>query len=517
MPRCSENRASGARRVARQLQRARLPLRASAALHGAGGAIGSGETEWPQMDLTRTQRYLPWIVATSLFMEQLDSTIVNTGIPSMAASLGVTPLSLKAVVTSYILALAVSIPVSGWLAERFGSRRIFLFALGLFTVSSVLCGMAPNASLLVAARVPQGVAAAMMMPVGRSAVVRSFPKSELLRVMNFIIIPALIGPLLGPTVGGLIVHWLSWRDIFFVNVPVGLVALWLGHKFMPDYRNETPQPLDIVGMALFGTGAALLSWLLEVFGEHTLPALQMVVLLLLSVTLLLAYGWHALQTPFPLLRLDVFKVRTFRISVLGGFVTRLGVGGLPFLLPLLYQLGLGLPAWESGLLMMPAAAAAMFMKVLSSSLLRRFGYRQVLVVNTVLIACGIACYSLIGPGTSVWIIVPIGLALGFFNSLQFSSMNTMAYADIEANDAAMASTIASTLQQMSLSFGLATASLITVFFLADLPQSDHVAVTRALHHGFLAMAAVTLVSSLSFWGLRKNDGESVSKGAPQAA
>jgi MFS family permease len=346
--------------------------------------------------------------------------------------------------------------------------------------------------------------------------VRTFPKSELLRVMNFIIIPALIGPLLGPTVGGLIVHWLSWRDIFFVNVPVGLAALWLGHKYMPDYRNEAQQPLDVMGLVLFGTGAALLSWLLEVFGEHDLPGLQMAVLLALAATLLLAYGWHARQTPFPLLRLDVFKARTFRVAVLGGFVTRLGVGGMPLLLPLLYQLGLGLPAWESGLLMMPAAAAAMFMKVLSSSLLRRFGYRQVLVVNTVLIAGAIACYALIAPGSPIWAIVAIGLALGLFNSLQFSSMNTMAYADIEQADAAMASTVASTLQQMSLSFGLASASLITGFFLAELPQSDHEAVTQALHHGFLALSAITLVSSLSFWALRTDDGESVSKGVASA-
>jgi len=466
------------------------------------------------MDSLLTRRYLPWIVATALFMEQLDSTIVNTGIPAMAASLGVTPLSLKAVVTSYILSLAVSIPVSGWLADRFGSRRIFLFALGMFTVSSVLCGLAPNASLLVAARVPQGVAAAMMMPVGRTAVVRTFPKSDLLRVMNFIIIPALIGPLLGPTVGGLIVHWMSWRDIFFVNVPVGLAALWLGRRFMPDYRSESPPPLDVVGLVLFGSGVALLSWLLEVFGEHSVPPLQIAVLFLLAAALLVAYWWHATQLPFPLLRLGVFKVRTFRISVLGGFVTRLGIGGLPFLLPLLYQLGLGLPAWESGLLMMPAAASAMFMKLMSSRLLRRFGYRQVLVVNTVLIACGIATFSLIGPGTPIWAIVPLGLALGLFNSLQFSSLNTMAYADIDAPDASMASTVASTLQQMSLSFGLAVASLVTAFFLADLPQSDHLAVTRALHHGYLTMAGLTLVSSLAFWGLRKNDGESVSKGEP---
>jgi EmrB/QacA subfamily drug resistance transporter len=469
------------------------------------------------MDLARTQRFLPWIVATALFMEQLDSTIVNTGIPAMAASLGVTPLSLKAVATSYLLSLAVCIPMSGWLSETFGSRRVFMFALTMFTVSSILCGIAPNATFLVAARVPQGIAAAMMMPVGRSVIVRTFPKSELLRAMNFVIIPALIGPLLGPTVGGLIVHWLTWRDIFFVNVPVGIVALWAARRYMPDYRGEHPRPLDVVGLVLFGTGAALLSWLLEVFGEHHLPGPEIGALFVLAVALLCAYGWHALRVPHPLLRLGLFRARTFRISVLGGFVTRLGIGGMPLLLPLLYQLGLGFPAWVSGLLMMPAAAAAMFMKVLSANLLRRFGFRQVLVVNTVLIACTISLYSLVGPGTPIWAIVPLGLCMGLVNSLQFSSMNSMAYADIEQADAAMASTIASTLQQMSLSFGLAIASLVTAFYLDDLPQSDREAVRVALHHGFLTLAAITFVSSASFWGLRRDDGESVSRGAAQAA
>ena len=459
-----------------------------------------------------TKRYLPWVVATALFMEQLDSTIVNTAIPAMAHSLGVTPLSLKAVVTSYTLSLAVCIPLSGWLAERFGSRRVFLWALAMFTLSSVLCGLAVSAPMLVAARVPQGIAAAMMMPVGRMAIVRTFAKGELLLAMNFVIIPALLGPLLGPTVGGLIVHWASWREIFFVNLPVGLAALWFGHKHMPDYHGDAARPLDVRGLLLFGGGAGLLSWLLEIFGEHDLAGGEMWALFGVALVLFLAYGWHAHSAPYPLLRLSLLRTRTFRVAVLGGFVTRLGVGGMPFLLPLLFQLGLGLPAWQAGLLMMPAAAAAMVMKVVSTALLRRFGYRQILVVNTVLVAITMASYALVTPATPIIAIVMLGLVMGLFNSLQFSSMNTMAYADIEERDVSMASTMASTLQQMSLSFGLACGSLATGYYLADLPQTDRVAVLEALHYAFVSLAGLTLVSSLSFRALHSGDGDNVSRG-----
>lgn len=464
------------------------------------------------MDLTTTKRYLPWLVASALFMEQLDSTIVNTAIPAMADSLGTTPLSLKAAVTGYLLSLTVCIPVSGWLAERFGSQRIFLLAVALFTVSSILCGLAVNSTMLVAARILQGIAAAMIIPVGRIAIVRTFPKGELLRAMNFVIIPALLGSLLGPTVGGLIVHWLSWHYIFFINVPVGLLVLWLAHRHMPNYRSETPCPLDVRGWLLFVSGIGVLSWLLEIFGEHQLNTGQVLGLLTVSLALLAGYGWHALRAPFPLLRLALLSTRTFRVSLLGGFITRLGAGGMPFLLPLFYQLGLGLPVWQSGLLMVPAAAAAMGMKAISSVMLRRFGYRRVLIANTMLLACTIASYAMIGAGTPIFVIVFIGLLMGLFNSLQYASMNSMAYADIGTADTAMASTMASTMQQMSLSFGLACASLVTGFYLADLPQTDHVVVTAALHHAFLTLSGLTLLSSLSFWTLRAHDGESVSRG-----
>ena len=469
-------------------------------------------TSTPQQTEHIVKRYVPWVVAIALFMEQLDATIINTAVPTMAGSLGVTPLSLKAVVTSYILSLAVCIPISGWMADRYGTRRVFSAAVAIFTISSILCGLSMNVPMLVAARLLQGMGAAMMMPVGRLVIIRTFPKSELLAAMNFVIIPALIGPLLGPTVGGLIVHWLSWRVIFFVNVPVGLAAQWLIYRYMPDYHGEKHRPLDIAGLVLFGAGTALLSWLLEIFGEHQLDITSAGVLFVLALALLGAYGWHARHIQFPILRLSLFRVRTFRVSVIGGFITRLGIGGLPFLLPLLYQLGMGLPAWQSGLLMMPATLAAMGMKFFSSTILRRFGFRRVLTANTVLIGTTICLFSGVSASTPIPLIVLLSLTQGFFNSLQFSSINSMAYADVRHTDSSMASTIASSLQQLSMSFGLACGSLVTAWYLGDLPQSDRIAVTQALHHAFLTLGVITILSSLSFWTLRPNDGENVSQG-----
>lgn len=468
------------------------------------------------MENSTIKRYLPWVVAIALFMEHLNATILNTAIPAIAASLDVTPLSLKAVVTSYVLSLAVGIPVSGWMADRFGTRRVFGAAVGIFTLASILCGLAWNAPMLVAARILQGIGAAMMLPVGRLAIVRTFPKSELLAAMNFVIIPALIGPLLGPTIGGLIVHWLPWQAIFLVNVPVGLVALWMIKNHMPDYRSGNSPPLDIIGLVLFGCGIALLSWVLEIFGEHFLDATLVGILLGLSFSLLAAYGWHARHHIHPLLQLSLFKTRTFRVAVAGGFITRLGLGGMPFLLPLFYQIGLGFPAWQSGLLMMPAAAAAMFMKVISIRVLKNFGYRSVLIVNTLMIGLTIMLFATVDRATAIGWIVAISLAQGFFNSLQYSSMNSMAYADVSDEQASMASTIASSLQQLSISFGLAFASIVAGWYLGDVSQSNQLAVTNALHYAFITLGCLTIISSLSFWSLRKNDGDNISRGVNQA-
>jgi len=470
----------------------------------------------PQVSAEAIKLYLPWVVATALFMEQLDSTIVNTAVPAMAASLGVEPLSLKAVVASYIVSLAVGIPISGWIADRFGTRRVFSSAVALFTLASIACGLSVNVTMLIAARILQGLGAALMTPVGRLAIVRTFAKSELLVAMNLVIVPALIGPLLGPTVGGLIVHWVSWRQIFFVNVPIGIAALLIIRRYMPDYRGESRRPIDFVGLVLFGSGMAILSWLLEIFGEHDISALEGLSMLLLALALLAAYVWHARQIAHPLIQLALFKIRTFRVSVWGGLVTRLGIGGMPFLLPLLYQLGLGMPAWESGLLTMPSAAAAMGMKILSSKILRRWGFRTVLIFNTILVGTTICVFSTVTPATPLALIVLIALAQGLFNSLQFSAVNGMAYADIAPTDSSMATSIASTMQQLSLSFGLAAGSLLAGWYLGSVSQSDAAAVTRALHLTFLTVGALTMLSSLAFWTLRPGDGDNVSRGKAPA-
>jgi len=270
---------------------------------------------------------LPWLVAVAFFMESLDTTILNTAVPAVAEALHVGPLAMKAVLASYTLALAVFIPISGWMADRFGTRRVFASAIGLFTLGSLLCGLCSNIHLLVACRVVQGMGGAMMVPVGRLTLVRSFAKADLLRVMSFVSVPALVAPMLGPVAGGLIVGYAHWRVIFFLNIPIGLLGLVMVYLHLPDFREEHIHKLDFVGLVLFGSGIALLSYVLEVFGEHELSGREMTGLLAVSGSLLAAYWVHARQLQFPLLNLRLFDIRTFRVSVNGSFFTRLGIGG----------------------------------------------------------------------------------------------------------------------------------------------------------------------------------------------
>ncbi len=436
------------------------------------------------------KRLLPWLVAVAFFMESLDTTILNTAVPVIAKALAVTPLSMKSVLASYTLSLAVFIPISGWMADRFGTRRVFASAIGIFTLGSCLCGISSDIHLLVACRVLQGCGGAMMVPVGRLTLVRTFPKSELVRAMSFVAIPGLIGPMLGPLAGGFIVGYFHWRAIFFLNIPVGIAGLVLVYLHLPDYREKDTKPLDVVGLILFGSGIALLSYVLEIFGEHALHTGEVLGLLAISLALIFGYGLHPppARTVFPLLQLGLFRIRTFAAAVGGSFVTRLGIGGVPFLLPLLYQVGLGLTPIQSGLLIMPQAAAAMSTKFLMPKILERVGYRGVLISNTVILGVLLMLFATIGPGTPIWLIVLQAFCYGALTSTQYTSMNTLVYADVPQNKASNASSIASTMQQLSLSFGVAAAGLTTVFFVPDSARSNPGEMIRGLHEAFLVSA-----------------------------
>ena len=444
-------------------------------------------------------------------MEALDTTILNTAVPTIALALGVSPLSMKAVLASYTLSLAVFIPISGWIADRFGTRRVFACAIGLFTIGSILCGLATDIHWLVASRILQGCGGALMLPVGRLTMVRTFAKSELIRAMSFVAVPGLIGPMLGPLAGGRIVEHFHWSVIFFVNVPIGLIGLYLVYRHLPDFREERSWPLDIVWLILFGSGIALLSYVLEVFGEHTLSGREMLGLVAISVLLLAGYGLHTTRMAHPLLRLMLFRIRTFRAAVSGSFFTRLGIGGIPFLFPLPYQVGFGFSAIQSGLLMMPQALAAMSLKLLMPRILTRFGYRQVLISNTVILGVLILLFATIGAQTPVWLIAVQLFCFGFFTSLQYTSMNTLVYADVTEAQTSSASTIASTAQQMSISFGVACASLVTAIFIPDRFHADAAQMIHGIHQAFVVLGGLTVISAMVFVRLKREDGDAVSR------
>jgi EmrB/QacA subfamily drug resistance transporter len=418
---------------------------------------------------------------------------------------------MKAVLSSYTLSLAVFIPISGWMANRFGTRRVFASAIGIFTLGSFLCGISNNIHLLVACRVLQGCGGAMMLPVGRLTMVRAFAKSELIAAMSFVAIPGLIGPMLGPLLGGLIIGYFHWSVIFFVNIPIGLCGLYMVYRHLPNYREQRNFPLDIIGLVLFGSGISLLSYVLEVFGETTLSGREILGLLAMSAALLCAYGLHTLRSAHPLLRLGLMKIRSFRVAVTGNLFTRLGIGGIPFLLPLLYQVGLGFTPIQSGLLIMPQAFAAMSLKLTMPLILRKFGYRRVLIANTIVLGSLILLFSTIEAATPVWVIVAMAFTFGFLTSLQYTSMNTLAYADVNEKEASGASTIASTVQQLAVSFGIAAASLAAALFIPDRMRATAPELIHGIHLAFVFLGVLTIVSTIVFNELRSGDGDAVSR------
>ena len=449
-------------------------------------------------------RVVPLIVAVALFMENMNSTVIATSLPAIARALGTNPLALKLAVTSYLLALAIFIPASGWMADRFGARNVFRIAICVFVLGSIGCALSRSLDEFVLARILQGAGGAMMTPVGRLILVRSIDKRLLVNAMALVTIPALVGPICGPPLGGFITTYASWHWIFIINVPIGLVGVVMTTRYIADMPVERPAPFDFVGFVLSGLGIGGLAFGFSVMGLAFLPTSVVAALIGVGAISAAAYVLHARRAPAPILDLRLFKFATFRASIFGGFMFRLGIGALPFLLPLLLQIGFDLTPFQSGLITFTGALGSMFMKAAVARVLKRFGYRPVLVYNSLISAAFLAACAGFLPGVPFAAIVAVLLAGGFFRSLQFTAVNTIAYAEIEAPLMSRATTLVSVGQQLALSTGVAVGALV-------------VEITLRLKHGttmgaadfppaFLVVGALTAAACLVFLRLPPDAG-----------
>jgi len=403
-------------------------------------------------------RTVALIIASAMFMEQLDGTILATALPAMAESFDVSPLHMSVALTSYMLSLAVFIPASGAIADRYGSRNVFRAAIALFTVGSILCGLSGNLSLLVLSRLLQGIGGAMMVPVGRLVLLRSVPKSELVSAMSWLLVPALIGPVVGPPLGGFIVTWVSWRWIFYINVPIGLAGMWLATKFIPDIRIPDKVRFDKLGFVLSGVSLSCLVFGLEMASRGATSMAGSTGLMMGGLIVGAIYVWHSKRTTNPILDLSLMRFTTFRLSVIAGSLTRITAGSVPFLLPLMMQLGFGLSAAHSGVITFVSALGAMLMKATAAPVLRWWGFRATLVWNGVLSMVCVALCAAFRPEWPLWIIYVVLLFSGFFQSLQFSAYNTVAYADVPSERFSSATSFYTTFQQLMLSLGICVAA-----------------------------------------------------------
>ncbi len=455
------------------------------------------------------------IIATALFMENMDGTVLATSLPAIASDLHEDPIVLKLALTSYMLTLAVFIPASGWVADKLGARTVFCSAIIVFTLGSVLCGASSTLAELIGARVFQGLGGAMMVPVGRLVLLRSVPKSEMVDSLAYLTVPALIGPVVGPPLGGFITTYFHWRWIFWINVPIGLLGIVLTLRFIANVREQDVGRFDVKGFFLSGGGLLSLVFGLTVIGRSIVPAGVVVGLVAIGVLLLALYVAHARRTADAILDLNLLKLPTFVSGVVGGFLFRLGIGAIPFLMPLLLQIGFGLSPFQSGSLTFAAAAGAMAMKFSAARLIKHFGFRTILVGNAVISAVFLASYGLIGAHTPHWLIFMGLLIGGFFRSLEFTALNAIGYADVSQARMSKATSFASVSQQMSSAVGVALAAASVQGL--QWGFGDATLAPRDMQLSFFVVAAVTAASVFVFARLKPDAGAEVSGRAVAAA
>jgi EmrB/QacA subfamily drug resistance transporter len=471
------------------------------------------------------QRLIPLIVATALFMENMDSTVIATSLPAIAADIGTSPLTLKLAITSYLLSLAVFIPASGWTADRFGARMVFAIAVGVFMLGSIGCALSSSVNDFVIARIVQGMGGAMMTPVGRLVLLRSIDKSALVNAMAWVTVPALVGPVIGPPLGGFITTFFSWHWIFLINIPIGLLGIFMALKYIDPIRSEAPERFDLYGLVLAGIGLGGIAFGLSVAGLNLLPWSVVGALVAIGSISMTLYVIHARRTGSPVLDFSMLRLATLRAAIIGGFLFRLGIGALPFLLPLLMQVGFGLSPFQSGLVTFSSAVGAMGMKTLAARIIRTFGFRNMMTVNAVVSSFFLAACALFTSTTPLLLIMIILVVGGFFRSLQFTAINTVAYAEVEPAQMSRATTLVSVNQQLALSAGVAVGAFsveTTMWFRHATELSADV-----FAPAFLVVALISAVSCWFFWQMPDDAGHEISgrkaveissrKGAAQAA
>ncbi len=458
-------------------------------------------TSTPAAELSPIKNKLLWLVSLGFFMQTLDGTIVNTALPAMAAELGGSPLQMHSVIVAYSLAMAVLIPASGWLADKFGTRRVFMSAIALFVLGSVLCALSPNLKLLVASRVIQGLGGALLLPVGRLAVLRAFPREQFIRAISFVAIPGLVGPLIGPTLGGWMVEFASWHWIFWVNVPVGLIGLWAASKYMPVGEKMPPRSFDLLGYLMLAAGMALVSLAVEGMASGGARGASSLIMLVFGLACLSGYWLHALRKPDPLFAPELFTVRTLRVGLLGNLFSRLGSSAMPFMMPLVLQVCLGFSPMHAGMMMLPTVLGSMAMKRFVTRIIHRHGYREVLVANTGILALLIASFALISPHVPIPLLIVQLAIFGAINSLQFSAMNTVTLKDLMPIFASSGNSLLSMVQMLSMGMGVAVAGAVLAGLQAHFGSATPGDTLWAFRGTFIVMGLLTLAATVLFMQL----------------
>jgi EmrB/QacA subfamily drug resistance transporter len=448
---------------------------------------------------------VPAIIGSALLMQTLNATVIANALPAMAKTFNVEPLRLNIAITVYLLSSAIFLPLSGWLADRFGARRVFMTSIVLYAAGSIACGLSNSLWSLVLARFAQGAAGATLMPVGRLVLLRTTPKSELVGALSVVTMPALLGPVFGPVLGGAIVTFADWRWIFFMNLPIAIIGLFLVYRHVPEVREQDAPPVDIPGILLTGVGLASLIFGFENLGRDALSPWAVTGLFAAGLGGLAVYGWHAARTPHAVVNLAIFRNRTFSASVIGGGFMRVAMGANPFLLAMLLQVAFGMSAFAAGTMTFISAVGALVMKTTAPPILRRFGFRSVLLVNAVIVGASFMAYALFRPSWPHWAMMLVLGVGGFFRSLQFTSLNGMAYAEIEQDQMSRAATTSSMIQQLVQSIGIGlSASLLHL--LMTLKGETRLTV-EVVSPSFIIVGLVTMVSMLWFVSLPKDAGD----------